>query len=237
MVYKPVVVCNFLSVHIHPNSSTAEQEWALNQVFLTQTRDSNPNNPFLEMVLEYAPGAPASNIPRFCLTRLTQCPLVTGVQNHLPEPFAMENFKMVRCVLKEYQGYQLDHKCADNALAAFVDEPPCPRWSYVLADMVAFGFQDQMLLVEGLRLAIARHFTFEAFLGPSSPLRGMPFPRLSRPMPPNLESSPWIWIRDVGFIDWFEKEAGMTVAARLAELQAQAHRDAYTEELIQWVGP
>ena len=139
---------------------------------------------------------------------------------------------MVRCNLN---GYEVVHKCAANiALATFRDESPCPRWSFVLADMIAFGFQDQILLMESLRLAIARHFTFDAFLGANSPLRKEPFPRLSQRMPPNLHISPWVWIKDVRFVDWFEKKAGMTVATRLAELQAQTGRDTYTEKLVQW---
>jgi len=187
-------------------------------------------NLFVEIELDYAPGAPPSNVPRLRLTRLT-CPLVTEVQIHLPDPFATEDAQIVRCNLK---GYEVFHKCAANALATLRNEPPCPRWNFIVGEMTAFGFQDQIQLMESLRLAIARHFTFEAFLGANSPLREAPFPPLSQRMPPNLNISPWIWIKDAGFVAWFEQETGMTVATRLAELQAQARRDAYTEQLIQW---
>lgn len=186
-------------------------------------------NLYLAIELEHAPGAPAGNIPRLRLTRLTQYPLVTEVQIHLPDPFAMEDTQMVLC---NFKGYQVVHKCA--ALATFRDESPCPRWGSVLTDMITFGFQDQILLMESLRLVIDRHSTFEAFLGANSPLRGKAFPRLSQRMPPALNSSPWIWIKDIGFMNWFEREAGMTVATRLAELQAQTRRDAYTEKLLKW---
>jgi hypothetical protein len=185
---------------------------------------------FLAMELEYA-GAPESNVPRLRPTRLTVYPPVTAVQINFPDPFAAEDTKMAICNLK---GYDLVHKCADSALATWTGEPPCPRWNYVLADMIALGFQDQRLLIESLRLAVTRHFTFEAFLGADSPLRGKPFPCLSRRMPSNLNTSPWIWIKDVDFVDWFQRETGKTVTSRLAELQAQTHRDAYTEDLIRW---
>lgn len=144
----------------------------------------------------------------------------------------MADTQMVHC---NFKGYQVVHKCAaNNAFATFRDESPCPRWNSVLADMITFGFQDQVLLMDSLHLVIDRHSTFEAFLGANSPLKGKPFPRLSQRMPPNLNISPWIWIKDMEFMNWFEREAGMTVATRLVELQAQTRRDAYTEKLIKW---
>lgn len=103
-----------------------------------------------------------------------------------------------------------------------------------MADMIAFGFQNEHQMRESLPLVVTRHNLFAAFMGSDSPLRREPFPRLEHPPPAGLEEARWIWIKDPGFTAWFAKETGKTVAARAAELEAQASQDIYLERLLQW---
>ena len=136
---------------------------------------------------------------------------------------------VVECNL---QGYLTTHKCAtlDNLQGV----PPCTRWNYVFADMVALGFQNEEQMKKGLPLVATRHNLFEAFVGVDSPLRKGPFPRLSRSLPPELEVGPWIWIKDPWFTTWFVGQTRKTVATRVAELEAQASVDSCLAILLQW---
>jgi len=181
------------------------------------------------MELDYSEGAPNCGVPRLHSTRLMVHPPPMEGQSSLPDPFKEEGAKIIQCTLK---GCIITHKCAT------FDSPksklPCSRWSYVVADMVALGFQIEEQTKETLPLVVTRHNMFEAFLGKDSPLRRGPFPCLSRSLPAELEVAPWIWIKDPTFIAWFKMKTGKTVAARVAELKAQASQDSCLEMLLQW---
>ena len=71
-------------------------------------------------------------------------------------------------------------------------------------------------------------------MGLDSPLGTQPFPRLQHSLPAGWEVAQWIWIKDPEFTAWFAKETGKTVAARAAELEAQASQDIYLERLLRW---
>ena len=88
---------------------------------------------------------------------------------------------------------------------------------------------------ESLPLVVTRHNLFAAFMGSDSPLGRQPFPRLVRPLQAGREDVPWIWIKDPGFTAWFKKETRRTVAARAAELEAQASQDLALQILLQYV--
>jgi len=178
------------------------------------------------MELDYSEGAPVRGVPRLRLTRLvTRPPLMEG-QSSLPDPFKEEGAKIIQCTLK---GSIITHKCVT------FDSPkskrPCLRWNYVVADMVALGFQSEEQMKEALPLIVTRHNMFEALLGEDSPLRSEPFPRLSHSLP---GAAPCIWMKDPVFISWFKTATGKTVAARVAELKAQASQDSWLEMLLRW---
>ena len=103
-----------------------------------------------------------------------------------------------------------------------------------MADMIALGFQNEHQMKAILPLVVTRHNLFAAFMGSDSPLGRQQFPRLKHLPPAGLEEAQWMWVKDPGFTAWFEKETGKTVAARAAELEAQASQDIYLERLLRW---
>ena len=181
------------------------------------------------MELDYSEGAFGRNVPCLYSTRLSIHPAPVEGQSSLPDPFNEEGAKIIQCTLR---GCAIIHKYA--TFDGLKSNRPCSRWNYVVADMVTLGFQMEEQIKESLPLVITRHNMFEAFVGGDSPLKGEPFPHLSRPLPAELGVAPWIWIEDPCFIAWFTKVTGKTIAARVAELEAQASQDKCLEMLLQW---
>jgi hypothetical protein len=199
-------------------------------VLLTQTGDFGPNYCYLVIELDYLSRAPEDGVPCFRSTRLMILPPEEG-QISLPDPFKVKGAKIVECILK---GCSITHRCADYALDRFKSERSCTRWNYVVADMIALGFQNEGCMKESLSSVITRHNLFEAFLGVDSPLRRQAFPQLSRSLPAELGVAPWIWIKDPRFIAWFTEATGKSIATRVAELRAQASQDECLEVLLRW---
>jgi len=200
-------------------------------VSLTQTGDSDSDHPYLVIELGYSEGAPGFGVPRLRSTRLTIRPQAAEGHSNLPCPLREKGAKIIECILK---GCRLGHRCASHTLDRLRGVPPCTRWNYVVADMVALGFQNEEQMKKSLLLAITRHNMFEAFVGVDSPLSRGPFPRLSRSLPPELDVGPWIWIKDQGFTAWFTMETGKTIDARAKELETQASQDKCLGLLLQW---
>jgi hypothetical protein len=100
--------------------------------------------------------------------------------------------------------------------------------------MIVLGFQHKDQMRESLPLVITRHNLFAAFVGADLPLERQRFPRLEQSPSAELERAQWKWIKDPGFIAWFAKETGKTVAARAAELEVQASQDECLKILLQW---
>lgn len=232
-VYKVLLVGISHASYCYPDLMTGDrQEWAVHQHSLTHGGDFDSNHPFLAIELDYLPGAPQHGVPRLCVTRSRSRPAVAANgQSHLPDPFTVKGAKIVESILK---GSNLLHKCASDTLDNLQSEPLCTRWSYVVADMISLGFQNEHRLKESLPLVVTRHNLFAAFMGPDSPLGREPFPRLEHSLPTGWELAQWIWIKDPRFTAWFAKETGKTVAARAAELEAQASQDTCLMILLQW---
>lgn len=104
----------------------------------------------------------------------------------------------------------------------------------MVADMIALGFQNEDQMRESLPLVITRHNLFTSFVGADPRLGGQQLPPLEHSQLAGLERAQWIWIKDPGFTAWFAKETGKTVAARAAELEAQASQDKCLKILLQW---
>ena len=181
--------------------------------------------------LDYFEGAPEFGVPCLHSTRLTIRPQAAEGHSNLLCPFREEGAKIIECILK---WSRISHRCASSTLDSLGDEPPCARWNYVVADMVALGFQNEEQMEKSLPLVVTRHNMFEAFVGADSRLSREPFPRLSRSLPPELNVGPWIWIKDQGFTAWFTRATGKTIAARVMELERQASQDECLERLLQW---
>ncbi len=208
------------------------QEWAVHQLSLTHEGDYDSNHHYLAIELDYLPGAPQYDVPLLRSTRFTIRPPAAGEgQSHLPDPFRMKGAEIVECILK---GFNLGHRCASSTLDNLQSEPPCTRWHHVVADMISLGFQNEHQMKESLPLVVTRHNLFAAFMGSDSPLGRQAFPRLEHSLSAGWEEAQWIWIKDPGFTAWFAKETGKTVAARAAELEAQASQDMDLERLLQW---
>jgi len=183
------------------------------------------------MELDYFEGAPEFGVPRLRLTRFTLRPQAAEGHSNLLCPFKEEVAIFIECILK---GCRISHRCASRTLDSLRNVPPCTRWNYVVADMVALGFQNEEQMEKSLPLAITRHNMFEALVGADSPLSREPFPRLSHSLPSELDVGPWIWIKDQGFTAWYTMATGKTIAARVMELETQASQDKCLERLLQW---
>lgn len=104
----------------------------------------------------------------------------------------------------------------------------------MVADMIALGFQNEDQMRESLPLVITRHNLFTSFVGTDLPLRRQQLPPLEHSQLAGLKRAQWKWIKDPRFTAWFAKETGKTVAARAAELEAQASEDKCLKILLQW---
>lgn len=176
------------------------------------------------MELDYSEEASERDVPCLYSTRLMFQP---PPETSLPDPFKEEGAKIIQCTLR---GCVITHKCA--TFDRLKGKRPCSRWHYVVADMIALGFQIEGQVKKALPLVITRHNMFEAFVGED--LRREPFPRLSRSLSAELEVGPWTWIKDPLFITWFTRVTGKTIAARVAELEPQRSQDKCLEILLQW---
>lgn len=204
----------------------------IHQVSLTHGGDFGSDQPYLVIELDYFPRAPQHGVPRLYPTRIMiRPPAAAEGESDLPDPLRVEGAYILECILK---GWNLHYRCAGSTLDSLQSEPLCTRWNYVVADMIALGFQNEHQMKASLPLVVTRHNLFAAFMGSDSPLRRQPFPRLEHLPPAELEEAQWIWIKDPGFTAWFEKETGKTVVARAAELEAQASQDVDLETLLQW---
>lgn len=181
--------------------------------------------------LDYFSGVPQYGAPHLYATRFTIRPPAAAGQSSLPEPFRENGAQIIICILK---GCEILHRCANATLDSLQSEPRCTRWNYVVADVIALGFQNKDQMRESLPLVITRHNLFAEFVGADSPLGRQQFPRFEHTPSAGLEIAQWIWIKDPGFAAWFAKKTGKTVAARAAELGAQASQDRCLKILLQW---